>query len=108
MTPTKKKFPIIHPHRFDTYTLREQITSRGGGVEIDLTKLGYPEQKMTAYQNYLGGGMLGSIGNDCTIPNWQNDEKLQDIALQLSKYYHGKANPGTLFEEVQLLPLKAY
>ncbi|MCP3699494.1 MAG: hypothetical protein GY920_13220, partial [Aliivibrio sp.] len=45
--------------------LRESISPRGGGVEISLDNFGYPGEKMTAYQNYLGGGMLGSIGNDC-------------------------------------------
>ena len=38
--------------------LREAISSRGGGVEIDLTRFGFKGQKMSAYQNYLGGGML--------------------------------------------------
>ena len=35
--------------------LREKYSSRGGGVEIDLSNLGYHDEKMTAYQNYLGG-----------------------------------------------------
>ena len=51
--------------------LREQLSSQGGGVEIDLTYFGYEGEKMTAYQNYLGGGMLGRIENDCTIEDWR-------------------------------------
>lgn len=44
-------------------TLRLEASHRGGGIEIDATEyLGdrYP-LKMTAYQNYLGGGMTGSV-----------------------------------------------
>ena len=51
--------------------LRQQVSTRGGGVEIDLTPFGYKYMKMTAYQNYLGGGMLGSINNDCTLRDWK-------------------------------------
>lgn len=52
---------------FNTYiennTIRLEASHRGGGIEIDATEyLGdrYP-LKMTAYQNYLGGGMTGSV-----------------------------------------------
>ena len=41
--------------------LREQLSSRGGGVEIDLTYFGYEGEKMTAYQNYLGEGCLAEL-----------------------------------------------
>ena len=47
--------------------LRQEISSRGGGVEIDLTRFGFSGQKMSAYQNYLGGGMLGRICANNTI-----------------------------------------
>ena len=67
--------------------LRERLSSRGGGVEIDLTYLGYKGEKMTAYQNYLGGGMLGAIGNDCTIEDWKSDMELIDLAFELRIYY---------------------
>ena len=67
--------------------LREQLSSRGGGVEIDLTQFGYEGEKMTAYQNYLGGGMLGAIGNDCTIEDWKSDMALIDIAFELRIYW---------------------
>ena len=43
--------------------IREKLSSRGGGIEIDLTPFGFDGERMTAYQNYLGGGMLGSINN---------------------------------------------
>jgi len=43
---------------FEEITLRLEISSRGGGIEIDLTRKGFPNQKMSAYQNYLGGGIV--------------------------------------------------
>ena len=63
--------------------IREQYGHRGGGIEIDLTGFGYDGEKMTAYQNYLGGGMLGGVANDCTIDDWEDDMKLIDKAFEL-------------------------
>jgi hypothetical protein len=37
---------------------REDYSYRGGGVELDLTAFGYEDEFLSAYQNYLGGGML--------------------------------------------------
>tara|TARA_R110002020_G_scaffold325866_1_gene541600 strand:+ start:593 stop:889 length:297 start_codon:yes stop_codon:yes gene_type:complete len=93
--------------------LRQKYSSKGGGIEIDLTPFGYEDEKMTAYQNYLGGGMLGSIGNDCTIIDWETDDKLVDISKHLSMYFHSLTNPddefeGMSFEKRQSLPTSAY
>jgi hypothetical protein len=57
---------------FESITIRSRISTRGGGIEIDLTTLGYPGERMTAYQNYLGGGMLGRVCSDCTIHHLQD------------------------------------
>ena len=38
---------------FEEVTLRLQVSSRGGGIEIDLTRFGFKNEKMSAYQNYL-------------------------------------------------------
>ena len=38
---------------FAEITLRQEISSRGGGIEIDLTTLGFKDEKMSVYQNYL-------------------------------------------------------
>lgn len=70
------------------YVIREQISYRGGGVEIDLTEFGYEDELMSAYQNYLGGGMLSSIGNSCTVPSWQSDKGLFEVARQLREYFY--------------------
>lgn len=66
---------------------REDFSYRGGGVELDLTAFGYEDEFLSAYQNYLGGGMLGSVGNSCTVEDWQIDEKLVRLAERLSEYY---------------------
>ena len=66
---------------------REEYSYRGGGCELDLTEYGYEDEFLSAYQNYLGGGLLGSIGNSCTVEDWQMNEKLVRLAERLSEYY---------------------
>ena len=100
--------------KIEDATLRIQASHRGGGVEISLTEWGYPGEKMTAYQNYLGGGMLGRINNDCTVHNWTNDDTLSDIADNLAKYFHNITNheddewESATFEQNQNRPTSAY
>lgn len=98
---------------FEQIIIREKITSHGGGVEIDLTSLGYPNKAMTAYQNYLGGGMLGRVVSDCNCSDWKNIPKLQNISIQLREYYFNLTNPeegweSQSFSQNQLLPVSAY
>ena len=69
---------------------REDFSYRGGGVELDLTAFGYEDEYLSAYQNYLGGGMLGGICNDCTVEDWRMDEKLVRLAGKLSEYYEDR------------------
>jgi hypothetical protein len=99
---------------FEDITIRKKISSRGGGIEVDLTDIvGYPVQ-MTAYQNYLGGGMLGRVASDCNIDNWKENDELVEIADELRKYFHGLTNPSDSdwesqsFEQNQQLPVSAY
>lgn len=101
---------------FEQSTLRLELSSRGGGIEISLDTLAkkYKGQKMTAYQNYLGGGMLGGIGNDCTVPNWNSNRNLVKVAKELREYFHSLSNPdedeweSQSFEQVEQMPLSAY
>lgn len=99
---------------FEKITLRSQISSRGGGIEISLDTLGFKGACMTAHQNYLGGGMLGSVANDCTVRDWKESSSLRDIAVQLAKYYFNLTNPDEdqwehqTFEQNQSLPLSGY
>ena len=66
---------------------REEYSYRGGGCELDLTEYGYEDEFLCAYQNYQGGGLLGSIGNSCTVEDWRADEKLVKLAAKLREYY---------------------
>ena len=105
--------------QFSEITLREKITERGGGIEIDLTRFGFKGEKMSAYQNYLGGGMLGKVEANDTIRAFKKPctekqtAKLNKIAERLKKYFHNLTNPQTEFEhqtyeQNQNMPVSAY
>lgn len=100
--------------KFERNTLRVQLSTRGGGIEIDLTAYGFSGHKMTAYQNYLGGGMLGRVASDCTIRDFREHDKLSRIAERLRMYFHMLTNPEedewehTSYEQNQSMPVSAY
>jgi hypothetical protein len=83
----------------ETTILRIEVSSRGGGIEIDLTPFGFEGQKMAAYQNYLGGGMLGKVCVNDTIRRQtgttdnESATKLDAIGEELKQYYHSLTNP---------------
>ena len=89
---------------FEEITLRLEVSSRGGGVEIDLTRKGFKGQKMSAYQNYLGGGMLGAVCVNDTVTSFnrpctdKQKQKLSKIGEELKQYFHNLTNPDTEFE----------
>ncbi len=84
---------------FEGITLRLEVSHRGGGIEIDLTTLGFKGEKMSAYQNYLGGGMLGRVCANDTIRAYnkrcteKQNTKLDKIAEELKCYFHSLTNP---------------
>lgn len=78
---------------------QEDLSHRGGGVELDLTAFGYEDELMSAYQNYLGGGIRGSVANSCTIEDWQMDDKLVRIADELREYYEDRLHELELIDE---------
>lgn len=93
--------------------LRQRVSTRGGGIEVSLCEHGYEGGKMTAYQNYLGGGMLGRVMSDCNIRDWEDDEKLCEVAQELRAHYHSLTNPegeweAVSFEKNQQMPGSAY
>jgi len=61
---------------------------------------------MTTYCNYLGGGMLGAIQNDCTIFDWGNDTKLTEVSEELNQVFAELL--GIDYEFNQVLPVSAY
>ena len=106
---------------FEPITLRTNITSRGGGIEIDLTTLGFKGERMAAYQNYLGGGMLGKVCvNDTARQSGKpfltdrQTVKLMQIGEQLMRYFHSLTNPdeeeweSVSFEQNQNMPVSGY
>lgn len=105
---------------FSAITIRQQITSRGGGVEISLDTLGFKGERMAAYQNYLGGGMLGRVCVNDTVTSFDKPctdkqrEKLERIGEELKRYYHSLTNPdedeweSMTYEQNQSMPKSAY
>lgn len=104
---------------FESITTRKVISSRGGGIEISLDSLGYEGEKMSAYQNYLGGGMLGRVcANDTIRANSSFVEEsmcreLDEIAEELKKYFFSLTNPDDEwesqdYEQNQKMAVSAY
>lgn len=95
---------------------REKISSRGGGIEISLGNFGYENHFMSAYQNYLGGGLLGSVQSDCSLfyNNVRyNRKKIEQISNILKEYFFNLTNPETecdcqTFQQNQNLPISNY
>lgn len=81
---------------------KQLITPRGGGVELDLTYYGYDGERLSAYQNYLGGGMLASVQNDCTINDWQENASLADLANYLKSYYLEQMQEAGFIDEYNI------
>lgn len=100
--------------------LRQELSSRGGGIEIDLSRFGFKGQKMSAYQNYLGGGMLGRVCANNTINAFdkpcteKQQAKLDKITERLKRYFHNLTNPhdqeweSQTYEENQKAPTRGY
>lgn len=76
-------------------TLRVEATRRGGGIEIDASEYtGVTGHKITAYQNYLGGGMLGSIQSDTNlrVTADKTGRKTLELQEELKRYFHEITN----------------
>lgn len=91
-----KKLTQKQIQKIEDATLRLKLSSRGGGIEISLTAFGFPGERMTAYQNYLGGGILGAVGPDCTLLHKNvryNAERLERVSEMLKQYFFDLTNP---------------
>lgn len=102
------------------HMLRCKASYRGGGIEIDCSEL-FPyieEAGLTAYQNYLGGGMLGAIQSDNNFEHElkkKDRRKFAELREALKRYFHNLTNPlhdeeweQTTYERNQLRPKSAY
>ena len=99
-------------------TLRLDASSRGGGIEIDVSSLFGEGCKMTAYQNYLGGGLLGSVQSDINfMPSEEQKADVLKLSEELKRYFHDITNEyaseydewnGMSYEENQSMPTSAY
>jgi len=78
----------------ENHTLRCEASYRGGGIEIDCTDLFNIEgAKVSVYQNYLGGGMLGRvISNANFTPKDKQTKLLEELEETLKEYFHGLTN----------------
>jgi len=103
----------------EDHTVRCEASYRGGGIEIDLEDLlNYNGAKMTAYQNYLGGGMLGAIGSSQNfnplLLGKKNRRLYEEIKEELKKYFHELTNheddewSKATYEQNQSRPMSAY
>ena len=101
----------------DKHTLRLEASGRGGGIEIDVSELfDIEDAKISAYQNYLGGGLLGSICSNANFePETHEQEgKLVELEDALKRYFHDLTNheedewESASYEENQTRPLSAY
>lgn len=118
---TTKKIDLVE--YIENNTTRLEASGRGGGIEINLKTLLKKDNddgifRMTAYQNYLGGGMLGSIQNDYSFEKDElskiDNALIDKITLELNKYFHKLTNhegdewEETSFDQCQSRPSSAY
>ena len=101
-------------------TLRLEVSNRGGGIEISLDEYGFKGEKMSAFANYLGGGMLGRICENNTIQAYdkvistKKQLKLEQIGEALKKYFHSLVNlsedewESMSYEQNQEMAVSAY
>ena len=96
---------------------RENITSRGGGIEINCAPMGWDGVKVSAYVNYLGGELFGKIANSCNNPTlFRESEGLQDIAREARYILHEKifgggsdaGAPYNTYKQMQKRNISAY
>lgn len=108
---------INYVEYIEAHTLRCEASGRGGGIEIDCGYM-FPyrdDAKMSAYQNYLGGGMLGAIQSNANFTPRKNDAvKFETLATELKRYFHNLTNhegdewEEQSFEQNQRMAVSAY
>lgn len=82
--------------------LDQSITDKGGSIEVCLSKYGYDGETMTAYQEYIGGGELGPIHIESTIPDWDQYKALVNISKRVANKYGELADINVEYYETNL------
>ena len=105
-------------YNIENNIIRLDASRRGGGIEIDVSELFGEGCKMTAYQNYLGGGLLGSVQSDINfIPSEEQKKDVLKLSEELKRYFHDITNEyaseydewnGMSYEKNQSMPTSAY
>jgi hypothetical protein len=80
----------------ESNTLRCEVSHRGGGIEVDASEYtGVEGHLVSAYQNYLGGGLLGSVQSSTNLKVTADKTGRKTLELQeaLKQYYYNLTNP---------------
>ena len=98
--------------------IRIDASRRGGGIEVDASELFSEGCKISAYQNYLGGGLLGAIQSDINfMPSEEQKKDVLKLSEELKRYFHDITNEeaseydewnGMSYEKNQSMPLSGY
>lgn len=73
--------------------IRIDASRRGGGIKIDVSELFGEGCKMSAYQNYLGGGLLGAVQSDINfMPTEEQKADVLKLSEELKRYFHEITN----------------
>jgi len=116
------KTKIDYNKYIEENTIRCEVSRRGGGIEIGISNL-FPnleDGRVSAFQNYLGGGMLGKINTDKNFDldkecmSEKEGEILSELVEQLKRYFHDLTNheddewEKATYKENQSRPASAY
>jgi hypothetical protein len=118
----KQNAEVDYLEYIESNTTRCEANHRGGGIEIDLKGLLNKDEddddfEMTAYQNYLGGGMLGRICNSYSFDrsklNKVDQKTIDKVSEALNRYFHNLTNhddewESASFEANHTRPVSAY
>lgn len=111
---------IDYQEYIENHTISCDASGRGGTLKVDVSEL-FPDIEdavMGAYQNYLGGGMLGAIVGASMFTPDQLNKKDQGVFFELKeeikKYFHFITNhtgdewEDFTYEQNQSRPVSAY
>ncbi len=104
----------------EDHTIDVDASGRGGGIKVDVSELfPYIENAVVgAWQNYLGGGLLGAVVGGAQFKpedlHKRDLKKFYTLKEEIKKYFHGLTNhegdewEETTYIEDQRRPVSAY